>query len=204
MAVRCVRCRASPVSLSLINALRQLRPELESLSVYELSSCGAVFRYLKRRAGKLYTSEFFEDVAPGAFKGGIQCQDVQRLALPDGSFDVCTSTEVFEHVHDDIKGFAEIRRVLKPDGIALFTVPLSGEAKTVTRAELRDGVVTHTMAPEYHDDHIRGAGKVLVFRTYGRDILSRVLSAGFSRAEFILPKPGQVFGFGRVVVVGYK
>jgi SAM-dependent methyltransferase len=204
MAVRCLRCRASPVSLSLVIALRKLCPNLGSLSVYELSSRGAVVKYLRRCAGELCVSEFFDDVEPGTFKNGIQCQDVQALKLPDESFDVCTSTEVFEHVPDDLRGFAEVRRVLRPGGIMLLTVPLSSEPETLTRALLRDGVVTHLLPPEYHGDRICGAGKVLTYRNYGVDILKRIRSAGFARAEFMPPDPRQFFGFGHTVVVGYR
>jgi hypothetical protein len=41
-------------------------------------------------------SEYFNEVAPGAWRDGVQCQDVQRLTFADASFDVCTSTEVFD------------------------------------------------------------------------------------------------------------
>lgn len=204
MAVRCVRCRASPVSLSLIMALQKLRPDLRSQRVYELSSRGPVVRYLKQYCGTLRLSEYFDDVPPGTEKQGVRCEDIQQLTWPDESFDVCTSTEVFEHVPDDMKGFAEVRRVLRPNGIVIFTVPLSGDLHTVTRATLHDGAVEHLMPPEFHGDRIRGAGKVLAFRTYGRDILDRLRSAGFARAEFIQPQRERFFGMGREVVVGYR
>ena len=55
------------------------------------------------------------------------CQDVQHLTFDDAEFDICTSTEVFEHVPDDIKGFKEIYRVLKDDGVFIFTVPIHDE-----------------------------------------------------------------------------
>ena len=43
----------------------------------------------------------------------------------DASFDLCTSTEVFEHMPDDLNGFSEIRRVLRPGGRFVFTVLLT-------------------------------------------------------------------------------
>jgi ubiquinone/menaquinone biosynthesis C-methylase UbiE len=43
---------------------------------------------------------------------GIFNQDVQHLTFSDASFDVVTSNQVFEHVPDDIKGYAECLRVL--------------------------------------------------------------------------------------------
>jgi SAM-dependent methyltransferase len=204
MAIRCIRCRASPVSLSLVAALQRVRPNLKQLSVYELSSRGPVVSYLKRHCSRLQVSEFFEGFVPGARNNNVECQDVQRLTFADSSFDVSTSTEVFEHVPDDLQGFAEVRRVLRPNGVMLFTVPLSSATQTVTRAEIRNGIITHLLTPEYHGDRIRGTGKVLVFRDYGQDVLQRVLSAGFSNAEFILPNNNVVFGFARTVIAAYK
>ena len=109
MGVRCLRCRATPVTMSLIEVLRDIRPDLSRLDSYELSSRGPLVRFLRKRCATLALSEYFEDVAPGAFRDGIQCQDVTALTFADGSFDLCTSTEVFEHVPDDARGFAEIR-----------------------------------------------------------------------------------------------
>jgi len=64
----------------------------------------------------LTLSEYLENVPPGECRGNFQCQDVQELTYPDNSFDVCTCTEVFEHVANDVKGFSEIYRVLKEGG----------------------------------------------------------------------------------------
>lgn len=80
----------------------------DDVAVYELSSHGAWFKHLQRRFRDLTFSEYFEDVALGDFRNGIQCQDVQRLTYPNETFDLVTCTEVFEHVTDDRKGFAEV------------------------------------------------------------------------------------------------
>jgi len=46
-----------------------------------------------------------------------------RLPFPDGAFDLVTSFQVIEHVVEVGGYLAEIGRVLKPDGVALFTTP---------------------------------------------------------------------------------
>jgi SAM-dependent methyltransferase len=148
-------------------------------AVYELSSRGALLRWLRRRFADVVVSEFFDDVPRGAFRDGVQCQDVQRLTYPDDSFDVVTSTEVFEHVPDDHRAFREIHRVLRPGGVLVFTVPLSSSPRTLERAECRDGVIVHLVEPEYHSDRLRGRRAVLAFRTYGTDIVARLGVAGF-------------------------
>ena len=93
-------------------------------AVFELSSRGALCRYLLRTFARVTFSELWDDVAPGDFRGVVQCQDVQQLTYPDASFDLVTSTEVFEHVPDDRRAFAEVFRVLRPGGRLVFTVPL--------------------------------------------------------------------------------
>jgi len=50
---------------------------------------------------------------------------IEALPFRDASFDVVFSSEVFEHLTDDLleRGIREVSRVLKPDGILLGTVP---------------------------------------------------------------------------------
>jgi SAM-dependent methyltransferase len=47
----------------------------------------------------------------------------EDLPFADASFDLVTALDVVEHLDDDLKGLREIRRVLKPGGFALLTVP---------------------------------------------------------------------------------
>jgi SAM-dependent methyltransferase len=201
IGVRCVRCAASSMTLSLVCVLKELRPGLGNEAVYELSSRGPLFEFLRREVRRLAFSEFFDDVEPGVWRGGVQCQDVQRLTFNDSSFDVVTSTGVFEHVPDDARGFSEVRRVLRPGGIFVFAVPLSGAQDTVERARMRDGAVEHLLPPEYHGDRIRGRGRVLTFRNYGRDITERLRSSGFRSADIDWRFKGAFLGQGSGVVV---
>ncbi|HLU12794.1 MAG TPA: class I SAM-dependent methyltransferase [Arenimonas sp.] len=200
--VRCLRCRGTPIHLSVIAAIREFAFPLAGRAACELSSRGALVRFLQRHAGSLATSEYFDDVPPGGLRDGVRCEDVQALGYADASFDLFTSTEVFEHVPDDAAGFREIRRTLKPGGLTIFTVPLIRGASTVERARLRDGGIEHLLEPAWHGDRLRGAGKVLVFRDYGDDIVERLLAAGFARARLWRP-PVDWFGHARDVVVAH-
>lgn len=201
--LRCVRClstfrhRAVGAVLGRLGLGRQA-------AVYELSSRGALCRYLRRTFARVTVSELFDDVAPGRFRGSVQCQDVQRLTYPDGAFDLVTSTEVFEHVPDDLQAFAEVRRVLRPGGHLVFTVPLMEAGPTLERARVEsDGAVVHLVTPEYHGDRLRGRNGVLAFRTYGPDILDRLGAAGFEARLECIEDPAHAITDGRVVV-GHK
>lgn len=198
--VRCLRCRGTPVHLSVIEAIRTFAPPLGTLSACELSTRGALARFLRRHCGRLALSEFLDGVEPGTERGGIRCEDVQALTYADASFDLTTSTEVFEHVPDDLAGFRELRRTLRPGGLAIFTVPMASEGRTVERARMTPEGVQHLLEPAYHGDRLRGAGQVLVFRDYAPDIRDRLLQSGFGTVTLWRPARGY-FGHARTVVV---
>lgn len=203
--VRCVSCKGSSITLSLVSVLFHISSDLGSKDVYELSSRGPLFKYLEEKSKKLTYSEYFLDISPGSYKNGIQCQDVQSLTYADESFDICTSTEVFEHVPNDAKGFSEIYRVLKKKGVFLFTVPIAINNKTVERAKLiSDGDIHHLLSPEYHGDPIRNHRPILAFRNYGYDILDRLISVGFKRAEIRIPDHSMAWDYVRPVIVAFR
>jgi SAM-dependent methyltransferase len=168
--------------------------------VYEMSSRGALCRHLRRTFAQVTTSELFDDVAPGGFRDGVQCQDAQRLTYGDAAFDLVTSTEVFEHVPDDRRAFAEIYRVLRPGGSLVFTVPLMDAPATLERARSENGTIVHLLEPEYHGDRLRGRRKVLAFRTYGLDILDRLSAAGFEAALERIDDAAHAVADGKVVL----
>lgn len=56
---------------------------------------------------------------PGAVRG-----TAEELPFTDESFDVVTCFDVLEHVNDHERAVSEIRRVLRAEGTAYFTVPI--------------------------------------------------------------------------------
>jgi ubiquinone/menaquinone biosynthesis C-methylase UbiE len=48
---------------------------------------------------------------------------IYELPFPDETFDAVILSEILEHVERDVDALAEVRRVLKPGGTALITVP---------------------------------------------------------------------------------
>lgn len=202
LGTRCLRCAAWPAHMGLARIVARILPDLSSLRVYEASSTGPWVSFLERRAGALVRSEYWDDTPPGETRNGVVCQDLEHLSFPDRRFDLCTSTEVMEHVADDLAAFRELRRVLVPGGWLIFTVPLFDRAETVVRAErTADGTIRHVWPPVYHGDRLRGEGGVLVHREYGRDVVDRLADAGFVNPE--IREAGDVTGFGhriRVVV----
>jgi len=193
--------------LILVESLRELVGDLRDKQVYVLSAAGPLFQYLRRSCRHLTYSVFSDTVAPGEYAGGVLSEDVQRLTFPDECFDLCIHSEVFEHVPDDAAGFREVHRVLKGGGATVFTVPVFDRDTTLERARIAGGQIEHLQPPEYHNDQLRGA--VLAFRDYGRDVMNRLVSAGF-RGVRLISRPGPAGlnyvrpGFDRPVIVGYK
>ena len=62
--------------------------------------------------------EIPEDNVIGVLRG-----DATSLPFSDGTFDVVITSEVLEHIQDDVRAIAEMVRVLKPGGRFAATVP---------------------------------------------------------------------------------
>lgn len=54
---------------------------------------------------------------------GVARADATRLPFPDAAFDKVLMTEVLEHIPDEQAALREIRRVLRPGGIYVLSVP---------------------------------------------------------------------------------
>lgn len=201
---RCARCAASTVHLSVGWALHESLRGHRPAHAYELSSRGPLVAWLSRRALGLQCSEYFDDIPPGTERHGVRCEDVQQLSFADATFDLVTHTEVFEHVPNDHAGFSELHRVLRPGGLMVCTVPITGATTTVERARLGPDGVEHLLPPAWHTDLIRGAGRVLVYRDYGLDLPARARDAGFVSANLLPPDPRVPWGLGRHVLVARK
>jgi SAM-dependent methyltransferase len=74
--------------------------------------------------------------------------DLLNLPFPDASYDVVFASHVLEHIIDDHKAIAEIRRILRPGGIAVLPVPLVGE-RTVEYGQPYRKEWRHVRAPGY-------------------------------------------------------
>ena len=64
-----------------------------------------------------------ENEIPATNYGGVLRGDATRLPFPDNTFDCVVTSEVLEHIQNDVAAIAELHRVLKPGGSLAVTVP---------------------------------------------------------------------------------
>jgi SAM-dependent methyltransferase len=146
--------------------------------------------YLVFRAGPLkklnnyVVSEYIEKKSFGASPSRIRNENLESLTFPDNTFNILMSSDVLEHVHDLNKALAEIRRVLKPGGFHVFTVPVDHELpRTTERARIVGEKIEHLLEPVMHGDSIRTEG-ILAFRDFGNDVLDYMSDNGSECKEF--------------------
>lgn len=184
-SIRCLSCKSTAISLATVAQIQQLPLDPATSAVYELSYHGAVHRYLKQRFAHFECSEYFGPPAGGVLVNGVRNEDVQKLSFEDGSFDLVSCTEVFEHVPDYLAGFSEVCRVLRPGGWFVFTVPFFDAEATQAICRLTpQGTLQWLGAEEYHDSQVTGVGTVPVFWHHSkRQILEDLRQAGFREAR---------------------
>jgi len=154
--------------------------------------CERITPFFKTMYRKLYThvnvigSEFLGfDKPPGKKVRGIRHENALDLSFVDGSIDIIVSNDVYEHVPDIVPTFREAYRVLKHNGVLLFTVPFTFAQEGQLRAKIIDGNIVHLCEAEYHRNPLSRDGS-LVFYDFGWDMLNICKSAGFSEVNMIV------------------
>lgn len=143
---------------------------LSDLAIYEPGVAGP-FRPWLRQAGRYEQSFYDPDLPSGTPRAdGFVCQDLMAMAFTDASFDLVVTSDIFEHVRKPFLAFAEIRRILKPGGLHIWTVPigLPPPEKTRARVDTSGPEDRLLLEPVYHGSGTDGLS--LVYTDFGRDI----------------------------------
>ena len=107
----------------------EVQPHLPGTRVLEIG-CGI------RPSIPLDGGNRFLDLSPAAVEklrraGALaDVGSITETGFEDGSFDAVFALEVFEHVPDDEQAFAEVARILTPQGVLVMSVPLHMERWT--------------------------------------------------------------------------
>ncbi|HEX9890151.1 MAG TPA: class I SAM-dependent methyltransferase [Nitriliruptorales bacterium] len=171
-------------------SLRDVVQAAPDLDVYNTEASGPIHEVLVGLAG-YRASEFIDPSLPaGAMVEGVEHQDLVQLGHGDARFDLVLSSDVLEHVPEPYEAHAHIRRVLRPGGHHVFTVPFHPTwLRDELRAERRpDGTVVHLRPPLYHHDPLRPEG-ALVYRIFAIEMLVRLAELGLHTHAYDLHEP---------------
>jgi SAM-dependent methyltransferase len=97
--------------------------------------------------------------------------DMTRMPFQSCAFDALVSCDVLEHIVDDKAAVAEIHRVLRPNGVAILTVPTFDDRETTYEDPSVDTPDRRAVAYG-QPDHVRNYG--------AGDFVARLAGAGFS------------------------
>ena len=92
------------------------------------------------------------------------------LTFSDDQFDLVITSDIMEHVRRPYEAFVEIKRVLKPGGAHIFSIPVQDPIpkNTVYRVDTSGDEDVFLLPPRYHnDDH-------LVYTDFGEDMIARL------------------------------
>ena len=97
---------------------------------------------------------------------GVMRGNATSLPFPDDSFDAIVTSEVLEHIQDDVRALGEFARVLKPGGVLAATVPSWFPEK-----------INWMLSDEYHAPFVPG-GHVRIYSA--TELKAKVRAAGLT------------------------
>jgi SAM-dependent methyltransferase len=169
----CIFCNSSSRHRALFIVLKNVFPQYQDLRIYEPAPGGAVSAKLKKECKHYTVSHYFPDVTPGKMEKGFRCENIEETTFDNSSFDIIVTQDVFEHILHPNKAFAEIKRILKPDGVHIFTIPFNNDKRTDFRVlEDKDGM-KFTKEPIFHGNPIDKKGS-LVITDWGFDLFDYI------------------------------
>jgi SAM-dependent methyltransferase len=113
------------------------------------------------RALHVAPEEFFRASFKQAFGAGYETADIQRpdvdhnvdlqkLPFADASYDFVYASHVLEHILDDHAALREIRRILRPGGVAVLPVPVFDADATIEYGKPDPNESYHVRQPGRH------------------------------------------------------
>ena len=74
---------------------------------------------------KIFKEKYKSYISSDLYREDVDHQfDIQRIPYPDNSFDLVFASNVLEYVKNDRQAIQEIKRVLRPGGLAFLPVPM--------------------------------------------------------------------------------
>lgn len=160
-------CRINLTKYSLKTILKTIK--LKNMVIYEPSSIGAIYNKLKNYSKFIFSEYFpYPNLKKGQYFRNILFEDLQDLSFDEDYFDIIITQDVLEHVKNPYLAFKEINRVLKPNGIHIFTVPIGLNERTFQYFDDKGKPIFNRVV--FHKDPLRKSG-AKVYTQFGKDIV---------------------------------
>ena len=169
-----------------------------TLRILDSDSFSPINRVLRGMPGYTH-SQFVPHRKNGdTLEDGSVVVDLERIPFPDMVFDVVMTSDVMEHVGDDVAAHREIFRTLAPGGSYVFTIPYDptsqGHRALTVRTGSTDGPSHLFLDKHVHGDPHQGSG-IIAHRIYGRQLFDDLSAIGFTVSFLEIQRPGNgVFG----------
>ncbi|SVB54956.1 uncharacterized protein METZ01_LOCUS207810, partial [marine metagenome] len=131
--------------------------------------------------------------------------NAEYLPFGEATFDVVICTEALEHLIDPSAAIQEIRRILKPGGLLILTVPSLHTAfltfNPLSWVEAAVSIVKPSVLPPFHDLYNPSDSKTVIHRAFSYQEMNQYLNGAFTEVsmsslyghvEGILPLPSNL------------
>ncbi|MDJ0674188.1 MAG: class I SAM-dependent methyltransferase [Calothrix sp. MO_167.B42] len=172
--LHCLDCSSNLRSMALAMAIMRcfgyrgifqdfIKQEItQKLKILEINTAGSLTQFLSE--------------LPGHCLGNYPEVDMMSLKFVDESFDLVVHSDTLEHIPYPVRGLSECHRVLKSEGLCVFTIPMIVDRLTSNREGL---------APSYHGVSEVQQSDLLVYTEYGCDAWKHTIQAGFQECRII-------------------
>lgn len=129
----------------------------EKLKVLEINNAGALTPVLSQINGhKLISYPEY---------------DMENLKIDSSVYDLVVHSDTLEHINNPLDALTECKRILKPLGRCIFTVPVIVDRLSMSRSDKENS---------FHGDKTTGSDDLIVRTEFGCDVWKYVMQAGFS------------------------
>jgi len=149
-------------SQSYVGTLNDFCESLPPLKVLEINTAGGLTQFLQ----KLPQHQLIK----------YPEYDLMELNIATEAFDLVIHSDSLEHVPNPVRALSECRRVLRANGLCIFTVPIIVGRMSRSRQGL---------APSYHGQPLIEDPDQIVHTEFGVDVWKYVLEAGFTSCEIV-------------------
>lgn len=126
------------------------------MDILEINQAGSLSNFLKKIPGRHFRE--YPEI------------DIHAIDEDDSRFDLVLHSDTLEHVQNPVRALQECRRILKPTGKCIFTIPIVVDRLSRNR---------HGLPPSYHGKFNDDKSDYVVHTEFGMDFWKYIVDAGF-------------------------